>query len=386
MPRSEASVEAARRELGQREAAAHETETPKRTGGRRRTRIDKDGSAARALTSRGVSSSAGHVADPRRTRSRGFESLLQATGAIAACRTVPDVADALRTEVTRVFDGSDRRIDVCLGQRGALRLYSGAGARKTDPDHVQPDAIAEKALRRRRPAWTGRDEPARLVVPLVSRNESWGYLDMRAPSQELPGRAEVAYLQLLANSAATVLENAYLRHTIGSQSMTDGVTGYYSGWYFHERLNSETARARRYGQPLSAIIFEVDDFEEFVEARGVAAGTCLLRAVSRLLKGSLRQKVDLPCRCGPARFALLLPNTPCSWDGAALVAERLRGTLEVTDFRTSDDEFLGRFTMSAGVAGFPSQCDDADELAAAAEEALREARRAGKNTVRVYRE
>ena len=100
----------------------------------------------------------------------------------------------------------------------------------------------------------------------------------------------------------------------------------------------------------------------------------------------MRHKVDLAYRCAGARFALLLPNTPCSKEGAALVAERMRDMLEVTDFRTGEDEYLGRFTLSAGVAGFPAQCDDADELAAAAEEALCEAKSTGKNRVKIYRE
>jgi diguanylate cyclase (GGDEF)-like protein len=251
---------------------------------------------------------------------------------------------------------------------------------------VPTDAIAEDALRRRRLVWVCPKGAIRLVIPLLSRNEPWGYVDVQARRSSPPGEQDAAYLQSLANAAAAALEIACLRRSIGSEAMTDSVTGFYSGWHFFERLHSETARARRYGQPLSVIFFEIDDFDEFVEERGQAKGTYLLRAVSRLLRGSMRHKVDLAYRCAGARFALLLPSTTCSKDGAALVAERMRDMLEVTDFRTSEDEYLGRFTLSAGVAGFPAQCDDADELAAAAEEALADAKAAGKNRVRIYHE
>ncbi len=343
--------------------------------------------AARAGRSVDRRPSPAAAADPPQDRPGDFESLLRATAAIGASRTMRDVAEILRAQVARILAGDDRRTDVYLGRAGAMRLFPEANARKADLKPAGGDALVEKALQRRRPLSPSRgDRQARLVLPLVSRREPWGYVDVRARRLKLPGTEETAYLQVLADTAATVLENAYLRRSTSVRSVTDSLTGYYSRWYFYDRLYSETARARRYCQPLSAVVFEIDDFEEFVKQRGEAAGTYLLRAVSRLFRGSLRDKVDLPYRCGGARFALLLPNTPCSWEGAALVAERLRSMLEVTDFRNDDDEVLGRFTLSAGVAGFPSQCDDADELAAAAEHALRAARRAGKNAVRVYRE
>lgn len=331
---------------------------------------------------------------PVTLQSATLDSLLRATGAMSVSKNVHDVTEILTTEITSVLAETDCRIIVCLGHAKPARRRAGGRARE-NPGGAQPesaptdaltDALAERALQRRRLVSAARDGRMRLVIPLLSRNEPWGYVDVQYRRSSPPAEQETAYLQSLANSAAAALEIAWLRRNVGSEAMTDSITGFYSGWHFHERLCSETARARRYGQPLSAIIFEVDDFDEFVEDRGQAQGTYLLRAVSRLLKGSMRHKVDLAYRCGGARFALLLPNTPCSKDGAVLVAERMRGMLEVTDFRTGDDEYLGRFTLSAGVAGIPTQCDDADELAAAAEEALCEAKSAGKNRVKIYRE
>jgi diguanylate cyclase (GGDEF)-like protein len=308
---------------------------------------------------------------------------------MSVARNMHDISEILTTEITRVVAGTDPHIHVCVGRAKPATPIIKPRARESGLDTLESapsDGFAGKALQRRRLAWKRRGEQIRLVIPLLSCNEPWGYVEVQAHRSNPPGEEEAAYLQALANSAATALEIACLRRNVGSEAMTDSVTGFYSGWHFHERLLSETARARRYGQPLSAILFEVDDFDEFVEYRGPAKGTYLLRAVSRLLKGSMRHKVDLAYRCGGARFALLLPNTPCTKEGAALVAERMRGMLEVTDFRTGEDEYLGRFTMSAGVAGLPAQCDDADELAAAAEEALCEAKSAGKNRVRIYRE
>ena len=103
--------------------------------------------------------------------------------------------------------------------------------------------------------------------------------------------------------------------------------------------------------------------------------------MARLLQTSLRDKVDIACRLGGGRFALLLPNTLPGPDAAGLVAERIRARVAAT--RLSDDELgeLGRFTMSLGVAGFPDAAEDADELAGVAGERLAAARAAGGDRV-----
>jgi diguanylate cyclase (GGDEF)-like protein len=99
--------------------------------------------------------------------------------------------------------------------------------------------------------------------------------------------------------------------------------------------------------------------------------------MARLLLTSLRDKVDVACRLGGGRFAVLLPSTPPGPHAAGHVADRVRRRVAAT--RLSDDELgeLGRFTMSFGVAGFPDAAEDADELAAAAENRLETARAAG---------
>jgi diguanylate cyclase (GGDEF)-like protein len=357
--------------------------TPRRGSGRSQVAERKPGARRpRAATA--------PLKSPAPPQSATLDSLLRAITAMSAAKNVHDVTEILTEEITRVLAETGCQIIVCLGHAKPARRPTGARPRenpgRAQPESAPTDTLADKALQRRRLTCADRDGRMRLVIPLLSRNEPWGYVDVQSRRASPLAEEDAAYLQSLANGAAAALEIAWLRRNVGSEAMTDSVTGFYSGWHFYERLHSETARARRYNQPLAAIVFEVDDFEDFVEERGQAKGTYLLRAVSRLLRGSMRHKVDLAYRCTGARFALLLPNTPCSKDGAALVAERMRNLLEVTDFRTGEDEYLGRFTLSAGVAGFPAPCDDADELAAAAEEALCEAKSAGKNRVRIYHE
>jgi two-component system chemotaxis response regulator CheY len=216
---------------------------------------------------------------------------------------------------------------------------------------------------------------------LILDNEATGFTDVSdGSSGRLDGDA-VRAVQIIANQAALAVEIARLREAASHHGAADAMSGLYNRWHFYERLYSGTKRAERYRQPLSLIIAELDSFVKFTEERGETAGSQLLRAVGRRLDVNLRRKVDVACRHEAGTFAILLPNTPCRKLGAPLVAERLREAIEATEFRNEDNDMLGRFTLSVGVAGYPGHVEDADELAEAA--ALKTAA-GGKNKVVVY--
>ena len=124
------------------------------------------------------------------------------------------------------------------------------------------------------------------------------------------GEAEVELAALLAGQTGAALERARALRALQGRSATDTVTGLYSRWYFYERLYAEVARARRYRQPLSLVVGELDGEEDLARARGPAFRDAVLAAMARLLLTSLRDKVDVACRLGGGRFALLLPSTP----------------------------------------------------------------------------
>jgi diguanylate cyclase (GGDEF)-like protein len=233
------------------------------------------------------------------------------------------------------------------------------------------DAVARQAADLGRPE-QGRtaDGRARLVVPLSTEGRAAGYVEFTAPLRRRFREAEVALASLLAGQAAAALERTRAFRVLQNRSATDTLTGLYSRWYFYERLYAEIARARRYRQPLALVLAELDAEEELARRRGPAFRDAVLVAMARLLQTSLRDKVDIACRLGGGRFALLLPSTLPGPDAAGLVAERIR--MRVAATRLSDDDLgeLGRFTMSLGVAGFPDAAEDADDLAGVAGERL----------------
>jgi diguanylate cyclase (GGDEF)-like protein len=243
------------------------------------------------------------------------------------------------------------------------------------------DALARQVARlRRRDQERARDGRTRLIVPLLNRDRCLGIMEVRAVLTRSFRRQEVELVQLLAEQVATALANARALRSMEERSATDSTTGLYGRWYFYERLAAEVARARRYGQPLSLLVIQVDDLDG-VMAPGRPAGERVLREMASIVQGCLRDKVDVPCRHGMASFAVLLPSTMPLDNGAGLVAERLREVAAQTEVADDDIGCLGRFTLSIGVAGYPTHCDDADELAAMAEEAVHAARRNGGDQV-----
>ncbi len=309
-------------------------------------------------------------------------ALLDAGRGMTAALGVRETVAAVREEAVRLLPGVPCAATMVLRQDDGTYARVQPAASDADADPWRADAVARQAAELRRPEQArSADGRARLILPLVAGGRSLGYLELTAVLQRRFREPEVELAMLLAAQTASALDHARAFRALESRSATDTVTGLYSRWYFYERLYAEVARARRYRQPLTLVVAELDGEEGLVQSRGPAFRDAVLAAMARLLQASLREKVDVACRLGGGRFALLLPNTPAGPAAAGLVAERVR--LTVAETRLIDDELgaLGRFTMSLGIAGFPEGAEDADELAAAAEAMLATACAAGGDRV-----
>ncbi len=170
-----------------------------------------------------------------------------------------------------------------------------------------------------------------------------------------------------------ITEERRLEDELRRLSNTDGLTALYNRRYLDESLHGELARAQRYRLQLSVLMFDIDHFKKFNDTHGHDQGDRVLQAVAATLRGALRNQ-DYPCRYGGEEFVAILPNT--SKAGAYSLAERLRKDVE----RTIVDGL--RVTISIGVAEYPD-LDVADEakLVEAADAAMYEAKRSGRNRV-----
>ncbi|MCZ6793561.1 MAG: diguanylate cyclase [Planctomycetota bacterium] len=160
----------------------------------------------------------------------------------------------------------------------------------------------------------------------------------------------------------------------------DEVSGVYSRRYLNSQLSRELARARRYGNPLSLLLIDLDGFKGVNDTLGHLEGDSVLRKVGHLLRDSTRQ-ADSVCRFGGDEFAILLPETSSS--EAYRTAERIRESIATVTVRGASGE-PGPLTTSVGGATFPADCDEAEELLCLADQMCLDAKRAGKNRVRLY--
>ena len=171
-------------------------------------------------------------------------------------------------------------------------------------------------------------------------------------------------------------------HTLGdfrrvaSQAATDGLTGLANRRSFDDELALEWRRAERVGDSLALVLADLDDFKGVNDGFGHQAGDAVLRRVGVILDSGARQ-VDLAARYGGEEFALLAPETDLG--GATKLAERLRAELEAATIVLPNGGEL-QVTASFGVA-VKGDLDGPEQLVAAADEALYEAKRGGKNRV-----
>jgi diguanylate cyclase (GGDEF)-like protein len=217
-----------------------------------------------------------------------------------------------------------------------------------------------------------------LAVPMISRGVTIGVLN--AESVEVGAFSEVdeKILSILASAAAMALENARLNKQLEDQSTTDVLTGTYNYRAFMERLAEEQRRARRYDQPLSLIMVDIDNFKVCNDSYGHQAGNLVLKGIARVVRSIVRD-TDVVCRYGGDELIVILPQTVPA--DAAEIGERIRTEVERTVF--SEEGLLPslRVTVSIGISTYPNNGGTADHIVEMVDKALYRAKSSGKNAV-----
>jgi len=223
---------------------------------------------------------------------------------------------------------------------------------------------------------------AYVCTPLVAQGNSLGVLyvssEPHADGTE-PGLNEAK--QRLADTVAAQvglgLSNVQLREILRIQSIHDPLTGLFNRRYMAETLEREVHRARRGGSSLGVLMVDIDGFKQQNDAFGHDAGDAILVELAALLQRNLRRE-DIACRYGGEEFVLVLPDA--SMENAGRRAEQFRDA--VRRMRVPHkDIVLGPVTVSIGVAAFPDHGTDGAALLKAADMALYEAKKAGRDRV-----
>jgi diguanylate cyclase (GGDEF)-like protein len=219
---------------------------------------------------------------------------------------------------------------------------------------------------------------ARLEVPLQAGSINFGSLLLFGAEFSEEDRVTAVSL---ASHAVVALDNARLHRIVERQALVDGLTGLANRRQCEETLEDELARVERFGGSLAVVVADLDWFKDINDRHGHPAGDAVLREFAVLLEETVRD-VDLAGRWGGEEFVLVLPGTDVA--GGAQLAERIRGALAGRTVLAVDGSPIP-VTASFGVAAIPP-AKTASELFAAADAAMYQAKRAGKNRVEAARE
>ena len=214
---------------------------------------------------------------------------------------------------------------------------------------------------------------ARLEVPLHAGSINFGSLLLFGAEFTDEDRMTAVSL---ASHAVVALDNARLHRIVERQALVDGLTGLANRRQCEETLEDELARVERFGGALAVVVADLDWFKDVNDRHGHPAGDAVLREFAVLLQETVRD-VDLAGRWGGEEFVLVLPGTDL--EGGAQLAERIRVLLAGRTLLAVDGSPIP-VTASFGVAAVPP-AKTASELFAAADAAMYQAKRAGKNRV-----
>lgn len=229
--------------------------------------------------------------------------------------------------------------------------------------------------------------PPYLCIPLHAMNEVVGILHIQFPSFIGKNNEEITQLignntvliQNLSGQVALTISNMKLYELLKMRSTRDVLTNLYNRSYLMETFDRDIQRAKRNITPFAVVMMDFDHFKDINDKYGHEAGDVVLKDIAKLLVSSFRSS-DICCRYGGEEILIILYDTPV--EDAMLKIEHVRKSIEELTFH-----FVGTMSITAsfGISNFPVDGDNSEALIKAADEALYQAKKEGRNKVIVYK-
>lgn len=231
-----------------------------------------------------------------------------------------------------------------------------------------------EALHTRRVVFVNSQWQTAAYVPLIAQHVAVGVLRIEDPRDGGSfSEDDATLLQSLGLQIAMAIRNAQLY----AMAVTDGLTGLYVRRYFDLRLDEEFEQAKRYGRTFAILLFDIDHFKKFNDSYGHQTGDMVLKQFAELLTENTRRS-DICCRYGGEEMAVILPET--GLNEASMLANKLCARIRSHSFTGTEHQALS-VTASIGVAGYGTGWAGPSQLVEAADQALYEAKRLGRNRV-----
>ncbi|MGA2090407.1 MAG: sensor domain-containing diguanylate cyclase [Endomicrobiales bacterium] len=245
--------------------------------------------------------------------------------------------------------------------------------------------LIESLMYETKPSFLSRKFSSNLIgyVPIKYKSKRTGLLIVDNLFTRQPMTAyDLAFLNILSDQLATVIENSRLFERVEKLSITDSLTGLFNHQYFYERLDEEITRANRFTNPLSLIMLDIDFFKSFNDTYGHQSGDTVLRTVSQIIQKNIRS-IDVASRYGGEEIVIILPETDLT--GAQRIAERILYNITTHEFKMTTEQ-IAHITVSMGVVSYPYDATVKSDLVRKADVALYWVKNHGRNNVKAYRE
>ncbi|MGD0468980.1 MAG: diguanylate cyclase [Terriglobales bacterium] len=341
----------------------------------------------------------GRLLDDARRQTIEITQISELGSLLQACTSREEIFRLIPERLRRLFPRASGSISLFSTSRNRVESVAEWGVRPTDQIFSPEQCWAlRRGCTHAHPG--GRSDPRcshllgegpSVCIPLIASGDTFGTLtiqnddplspisDVGADSDSFARRRQLA--ATVAEHIAVAVANVNLRESLRLQAVRDPLTGLHNRRYMEEFLERELHSARRKHRPLAVMMLDLDHFKRYNDHLGHSAGDQALAAVGKMLMRSVRAE-DVACRYGGEEFTLILPE--CSLLQATARAKEICRRLQEYHAQP-DHQTRDTLTFSIGVAAFDETTDRVDLLLNFADDALYQAKRAGRNRVVVAR-
>jgi diguanylate cyclase (GGDEF)-like protein/PAS domain S-box-containing protein len=326
----------------------------------------------------------------REQRSREIALLIEMGELLQACKNQQEAEGVIGKYARRLFPEEYGAVCLLSASRDIVEPVVTWGSHPVAQQAFLPDDCW--ALRRGKPHLMSEAEPFpcehlhsangnSMCLPMVAQGETLGVFHLRSNPTASGSFSEPQQrlAMAVAGQIALTLASLRLRMSLWNQSVRDPLTALYNRRYMEESLERELRRAARHHSTVAIIILDLDHFKQFNDTFGHSAGDAALRSVGKLIATRVRRE-DIPCRYGGEEFVIIFPDMDL--EIAQRRTEELRKLchgLNLERYRDAGEPV----TLSAGIAMFPTHGSSSEEVLHAADRALYQAKKEGRDRVLV---
>ena len=224
---------------------------------------------------------------------------------------------------------------------------------------------------------TRREPESMLAIPLIAGDQRLGVIDIWRNGIDRFSEEDLERCALLGFVTSAALSNAQMYVELERRALTDALTGLFNIRWWRDMAPRVMSQSLRTGAGVGILLMDLDHFKEINDTAGHAVGDSVLRAVARALRRVVRDS-DYAVRYGGEEFLVVLTNS--NVDGALRVAQALHEAVSELRAPTSAPT---RVTASIGVAVFPDHGQELDDVVLAADQAMYQAKRDGRDRISI---